>query len=127
MDTSSATPTAVDKSPSLHSKTSSITLIPEQPQPTASAGSGELPRYIHYERTGDPNPEAQPKHKSRFNKLMSKFQSPAVKRTVAVRERELLEEERTGIKKHTTGSAASDPGPATAAHYAFSGGGSALV
>jgi hypothetical protein len=117
--------TATEKAPSLRSRASSITLIPDEP--TASAENGELPRYTRYERTGNPNPDAQPKHKSKLNKFMSKFQSPAVKRTVAARERELLEEERTGIKKHTTGSAASDAGPATAAHYAFSGGGPGLV
>ncbi len=125
MDT--AAPTTAAKTPSLHSTTSSITLIPDQPQPATTGTSGELPHRIQYERTGNPNPDAQPKHKSRLNKLMSKFQSPAVKRTVAARERELLEEERTGIKKHVVGSAASDPGTATAAHYAFSGGGPGLV
>ena len=131
MDTNSTTPSTNPKPPSLHSTTSSVTLIPDQP-PTdgskATATGSELPQYTRITPTGvPPNPSAQPKPKSAFGKLFGKLQSPAVQQSVAARERELLEEERTGLKKTTVGSAASDAGPATAAHYAFSGAGPGLV
>lgn len=127
MDSTSATPPPNPKSPSLHSTTSSLTLIPDQrltSNAQTNAPSSELPYYTSTRPTGKaPKPFAQKKPQSALGKFMSKFQSPAVRQTTAARERELLEEERTGVKKVTTGSAASDPGAATAAHYAFSGGG----
>ena len=131
MDTNSTTPSTNSKPPSLYSTTSSVTLIPDQP-PTdttlATTTSSELPRYTRITPTGvPPNPSAQPKPKSALTKLFGKLQSPAVKQSVAARERELLEEERTGLKKTTFGGAASDAGPATAAHYAWSGSGPGLV
>ena len=127
MDTNSTTPSTNPKSPSLYSTTSSATLIPDD-TPQATTSSSELPRYTRITPTGvPPNPSAQPKPKSALTKLFGKLQSPAVKQSVAARERELLEEERTGLKKTTFGGAASDAGPATAAHYAFSGSGPGLV
>ena len=93
--------------PSLHSRTSSGTLTtkpdPSQNQPASVTGKHEAgpARYVYHERVGAPNPNAQPKRKSKFSKLLSKFQSPAVKQTNAARERELLEQERTGVKTYT--------------------------
>ncbi len=50
---------------------------------------------------GAPNPDAQPKEKSKVSKFLTKFQSSAVKATNEAREREKLEEERTGRKIYT--------------------------
>ena len=55
--------------------------------------------YCYVESYKTPNPNAQPKKKSKLSEFFSKFQSPAVKSTNAARERELLEQERTGVKK----------------------------
>lgn len=104
--------------PSLHSNPSSSSLgttstaKPEKPsdaaggqtkQPEGSGGPKPYTpqRYVYYERTGVPNPDAQPKPKSRLSKFLSRFQSPAVKSTLAAREREKLEEERRGVKIYT--------------------------
>ena len=54
--------------------------------------------YVYIEKVGTPNPDAQPKTKSKFSNFLSKFQSPAVKATKAARERELLKQERTGVR-----------------------------
>jgi len=53
--------------------------------------------YIHSQKA--PNPDAKPKTKGKLGTFLSKFRSPAVKATTALRERELLEQERTGVKK----------------------------
>ena len=54
--------------------------------------------YVYVDKVGTPNPDAQPKKKSKFSNFLSKFQSPAVKATNAARERELLKQERTGVR-----------------------------
>jgi len=91
METSSAT----TKLPSLHSKASSTTLVPtlDQTQTTKE------PCRTYYRRTGPPNPDAQPKSKSKLGKLLSKLPSSAVQRSVDMRERQLVEEERTGVRR----------------------------
>ncbi|KAK0702233.1 hypothetical protein B0H67DRAFT_393913 [Lasiosphaeris hirsuta] len=62
--------------------------------------SSTRPRYVYVEKVSEPKPDAAPKIKSRISKFMSKFQSPAVRATKAAREREQLEEVRTGVKKY---------------------------
>ncbi|KAK0741556.1 hypothetical protein B0T18DRAFT_394134 [Schizothecium vesticola] len=56
-------------------------------------------QYVYVDKVGTPNPDAQPKKKSKISSFFSKFQSPAVKATNAARERVLLEQERTGVRK----------------------------
>jgi hypothetical protein len=123
--------------PSLHSMASATTLVPDQTKPTnekAEKDNGErdsveedntdkysaerdVPRYLYYKKTGTPNPDAQPKPKTKLDKLMSKFQSPAVRRTNAAREREKLEEERTGVRVYTPAGAVAGSYQATAAYF----------
>ncbi|KAL2192993.1 hypothetical protein P885DRAFT_81724 [Corynascus similis CBS 632.67] len=69
----------------------------------------EVPQdYVYYERKGPPNPNAQPKQKSRLSKFLEKFQSPVVQQANAARERKQLEEERTGIRTYRPAGAPSD-------------------
>ena len=99
MDASSAaTSTTTAKPPSLHSKASSTTLVPTSNQ--AQTASTESSSVHLYEPTGrPPNPDAQPKGKSKLSKLLSKLASPTVRRSLDLHERQLLEEERTGVKR----------------------------
>ena len=99
MDASSATSTTTTKSPSLQSKaSSSTTLVPTSDQSqTASIESSSAHLYKPTGRA--PNPDAQPKPKSKLSKLMSKLASPSVRRSLDLHERQLLEEERTGVKR----------------------------
>ena len=91
---------------SLHSNLSSTTIgkdndvqTPAPAQPESAASS---PRYLYYTETGrPPNPDAQPKPQSALGKFMTKFQSPAVRQGNEARDRELLEEERKGVKVWT--------------------------
>ncbi len=88
---------------SLHSNLSSTTLGQDannqHPAPAQPESAASSPRYIYTKKTGrPPNPDAQPKSKSALGKFMSKFQSPAVRQGNDARDRELLEEERTGVK-----------------------------
>ncbi len=92
METSSATA----KPPSLHSKASSTTLVPTSDQTQTTS---KEPCRTYYQRTGRPNPDAQPKSKSKLGKLLSKLPSSAVQRSVDSRERQLVEEERTGLRR----------------------------
>ncbi|KAK0650006.1 hypothetical protein B0T16DRAFT_389951 [Cercophora newfieldiana] len=55
--------------------------------------------YTYVQSVGTPNPDAKPKTKGKFASFLSKFQSPAVKASTAIRDREQLEQERTGVKK----------------------------
>ena len=57
------------------------------------------PQYSYIDSRKTPNPDAKPKTKGKLGTFLSKFRSPAVKATTALRERELLEQERTGVKK----------------------------
>ncbi|KAK4189453.1 hypothetical protein QBC35DRAFT_472672 [Podospora australis] len=97
--------------PSLASKTSSTTLTENQ------GGGSEIPdRYTYVERIGEPNPNAQAKPPSKLSKFFSKFQSPAVKKTNAAREKEKLEEERTGVRVYTPMPAPVGSGANTVVH-----------
>lgn len=102
------------KPPSLHSTASSTTLASKPPNPNPldtqtqttttttsnpTSDNGSLTQYIYTERVGAPNPDAQPKKKSKLSKFLASFQSSTVQRTNAAREREKLEEERTGVRK----------------------------
>lgn len=110
------------ENPSLHSRASSVTLTTKpdasQSQPASATGKHEAgpARYVYQERVGAPNPDAQPKQKSKVGRFLSKFQSPAVKQTNAARDRELLEQERTGVKTYTP---LGTPGSANQATAAF--------
>ncbi len=114
MDTSNPKKTTP---PSLHSTSSTTTLAkpdsntttlnkpdsntttPTETTKTNTPQAKEPERYLYYKKTSKPpNPDAQPKPKTKLDKLLSKFQSPAVKQTNAAREREQLEEERRGVK-----------------------------
>ncbi|KAK0614728.1 hypothetical protein B0T14DRAFT_528967 [Immersiella caudata] len=77
------------------SRASSPTLNGEE-KPEAPAARSQ---FAYVDRRITPNPDAQPKQKGKLSKFLSKFQSPAVKATNAIREREMLEQERTGVKK----------------------------
>lgn len=106
---------------SLHSMASATTLVPDQSKVTAENAEkdneGKEPeRYLYYKRIGPPNPDAQPKPKSTLNKLMSKFQSPAVKQANEAREREKLEEERRGVKIYSALGAPAGAWQATSAY-----------
>ncbi len=93
MDTSTTT----TKPPSLHSKSSSTTLAPtlvDQPEPAYRE-----PCYNYTKRVGPPNPDAQPKRKSWLGKMVAKLPSSAVQQSLDARQRLLLEEERTGIRR----------------------------
>ena len=92
MEASSAT----TKPPSLYSKASSTTLVPTSDQTQTTS---KEPCHTYYQRMGPPNPEAQPKSKSKLGKLLSKLPSSAVQRSVDMRERQLVEEERTGVRR----------------------------
>ncbi len=88
---------------SLHSNLSSTTLGQDKnsrpPAPAQLESAASSPRYIYTKKTGrPPNPDAQLKPKSALSKFMSKFQSPAVRQGNEARDRELLEEERRGVK-----------------------------
>lgn len=88
--------------PSLRSRASSVTLIPEDTayNTATTITTPDPERYTYYVPTGlPPNPDAQPKPKSRLGRLIGKLQSPAVQRSDAAHERERLEEVRTGRKK----------------------------
>lgn len=57
----------------------------------------ELPgEFVYYVKT---NPKPPKKPKSKFGEFLTKFQSPAGKATMAIKEREEEEERRTGLKK----------------------------
>lgn len=92
-----------DSSTSLGTKTDQTQTAEAQQNKNNNNGVHEAgpARYLYYERKGPGNPDAQPKPKSKLSKFLSKFQSPAVKQTNAARERERLEEERTGVKVYT--------------------------
>jgi len=73
---------------------------PQQGEGGPSATTYEdLHRYVYVSERVEPKPEAVAKPQSRFSKFMTKFQSPAVKATKAAHAREMLEQERTGVKK----------------------------
>ncbi|KAK4448775.1 hypothetical protein QBC34DRAFT_406708 [Podospora aff. communis PSN243] len=56
-------------------------------------------QYAYVDKRIKANPDAQPKKKGKLSSFLSKFQSPAVKASTAIREREMLEQERTGVVK----------------------------
>ncbi|KAK4141803.1 uncharacterized protein C8A04DRAFT_30648 [Dichotomopilus funicola] len=97
------------KPPSPDSTASSTTLTNKLPNPldpqtqpstsNTTSDNGTLTQYIYTERVGPPNLDAQPKKKSKLSKFLSTFQSSAVQQTNAAREREKLEEQRTGVRK----------------------------
>ncbi|KAL2151002.1 hypothetical protein VTH82DRAFT_6100 [Thermothelomyces myriococcoides] len=58
-------------------------------------------RYMARKQPAGPNPDAQPKHKSRLSRFLAKFQSPAVQQANAARERRKVEEERAGVATQT--------------------------
>ena len=72
------------------------TLVGEDPKTQQSPATRQP--YVYVERT-TPNPDAKPKTRSKIGQFLSKFKSPAVKATTAIRDREDLEAERTGVKK----------------------------
>lgn len=55
-------------------------------------------QYVYVDKIKAPNPDAQPKKKSKLSSFLSKFQNPAVRQSEAVRENRRLEEERTGVR-----------------------------
>ena len=114
MATPSTSETTTPTPPSLHSALSTTTLSKGTvTTTTASQPTPQPERYLYYKKTGRaPNPDAQLKPKSKLDKLLSKFQSPAVKRTNAARERELLEEERRGVKIYSATGVAMGSGQA---------------
>lgn len=85
---------SLKSTPSLHSTTSSVTLVPEpdeyqyhQTQPPA--------RYLYHTQRDPLNHFAQSKPLSKLSKFMSKFQSRRVRDSVAAHKRSKLEEDRT--------------------------------
>jgi len=55
-------------------------------------------QYVYVDKIKAPNPNAQPKKKSKLSSFLSKFQNPAVRHSEATREARQLEEERTGVR-----------------------------
>ncbi len=114
MSTTDSPPTKQD-TPSLRSKASSTTLAVTTTARASGTDAADPPRYLYHQKVGPGNPNAQQKAKSKLAKFMSKFQSPVVQQTNAARDRELLEEERTGIRVLTPAGAVAGSGQATAA------------
>ncbi len=113
------------KPASLHSNPSSTSLDKDKDGDGQPAAAETQPpqanpsRYLYYEKTGRaPNPNAQLKPKSKLGAFFSKFQSPAVKKTNDARDRELLEEERRGVKIYTATGAPMGSAQATGAYMA---------
>jgi hypothetical protein len=78
------------------SRASSPTLHGEEKPERAPAARSQ---YTYVDRRVAPNPDAKPKVKGKLSTFLSKFRSPAVQASTAIREREMLEQERTGVKK----------------------------
>ena len=76
--------------------TSNQTITHQSPESTATHEPGQF-TYVRKRTT--PNPDAQPKQKSRLSKFLSKFESSAVRQANASREHKQLEAERTGVHK----------------------------
>lgn len=86
-----------DQSDTTLSRRSSTTLLdsnedkkPEQPFTRQ--------QYVYVDKIKAPNPNAQPKKKSKLSSFLSKFQNPAVRQSETARETRRLEEERTGVR-----------------------------
>ncbi|AEO63836.1 87a3f0f4-1704-4623-890f-09371f03413b [Thermothielavioides terrestris] len=64
--------------------------------------------YRYTKPTGrPPNPNAQPKQKGKLGQFMERFQTPAVRRSIEIAEREKLRAERTGVRvRSSTGAPA---------------------
>ncbi|KAK3356548.1 hypothetical protein B0T25DRAFT_536966 [Lasiosphaeria hispida] len=88
----------MNRTDSVASRASSTT--PREQDKQTSEQSLSQPRYVYVEKRSEPKPNIAPKTKSKLSRFMSKFQSPAVQATKAAREREQLEEVRTGVKKY---------------------------
>ncbi|KAK3314398.1 hypothetical protein B0H66DRAFT_568361 [Apodospora peruviana] len=70
---------------------------PSEPPPAGEEGRQQ---YVYYKKNKKrPQPDTAPKEMSRLSKFMSKFQSPAVKATKSIREREEEEDRRLGITR----------------------------
>ncbi|EAQ93744.1 predicted protein [Chaetomium globosum CBS 148.51] len=96
---------------STHSTTSSATLAtttttttqtltnntPQAGTTTPQQPPHEPHQYIYVSKRTTPNPDAQPKQKSRLSRFLSKFESSAVRQANAARESKRLEAERTGV------------------------------
>ncbi|KAK3299889.1 uncharacterized protein B0H64DRAFT_379369 [Chaetomium fimeti] len=107
--------------PSLHSTTSSTTLTAPTTNQTATNQTTTPPtreprQYVYVDKRVAPNPDAQPKPKSRLSRFLSKFESSVVRQANAAREREALEAERTGVRKYAATGA---PGNSTQSTAAF--------
>lgn len=109
--------------PSVHSTASSVTLAaPENDDHQAQASNNTNStnanpssantsqartkvrlQYFYTKPTGrPPNPDAKPKEKGKVGQLMEKFRHPAVRRSVAMREREVLRAKQTGMHVRTS-------------------------
>ncbi|KAH6853279.1 hypothetical protein B0I37DRAFT_348747 [Chaetomium sp. MPI-CAGE-AT-0009] len=121
--------TTKPQQPSLHSTTSSTTLAATTTTvntttvntttvntTTTAAPRREPGQYVYIDKRVTPNPDAQPKPKSRLSKFLSKFESAAVRQANAAREREALEAERTGVRKYAS---SGTPGSAMQSTGAF--------
>ncbi|KAK1750390.1 hypothetical protein QBC47DRAFT_393995 [Echria macrotheca] len=85
-------PTARSSTSSRDDQTTLNDAPQKQPQPQARQA------YVYIDKVKPPNPDAQPKKKSKIGAFLSKFQSPAVKKTTQLRDDKKLEEERTGVR-----------------------------
>ncbi|KAK3896382.1 hypothetical protein C8A05DRAFT_40105 [Staphylotrichum tortipilum] len=101
--------------PSLRSKTSETTLATTTATQVPEPDNKEPPCYLYHERVGPGNPDGQEKPKSKLAKFISTLQSPAAQQTNAARDRELLKEERTGVRTLSATGAVAGSGQATAA------------
>ncbi|KAK4096849.1 hypothetical protein N658DRAFT_501095 [Parathielavia hyrcaniae] len=86
--------------PSSHSTASTTLAVKPDPAKDQPETEFHPKRYGYIDKVGAGNPDAKPKEKSKLGKLMSKFQNPVVKQSLAACEREKLEQERTGVRKN---------------------------
>ena len=84
-------------------------------QPPENTTTHEPGQYVYVARRTTPNPDAQPKPKSRLSKFLSKFESSAVRQANASREEKRLEAERTGVHKRSVSVVPGNAGQSTGA------------
>ncbi|KAH6651233.1 hypothetical protein F5144DRAFT_558848 [Chaetomium tenue] len=119
MDSSNPHPFSLPSSTSsttLATTTTTTTTTTQTPTNNPPQPPREPQQYTYISKRTTPNPDAQPKQKSRLGKFLSKFESSAVRQANAVKESKRLEAERTGVHKLA---ATGTPGNAAQSTAAF--------
>ena len=81
--------------------TNTTTTSSTEPQASSSSTGGPQnpPEFTYAGKAKTPKPDYKTPEKSKIGKFLSKFKSPAVKRTTQLRDRAKEEQERTGVVK----------------------------